>query len=130
MTRWSPAGDHGIAFHNSGLNPVTTLIDNNGVALRTFSFVTMPSKCALDAEKIYCAIPKNIPERAILPDDYLKREIYFEDGVYLIDLTAETITTLFEKDQPIIDAEHLEVYQNKIYFKNRLDNGLYTVNLE
>ena len=130
MVKWSPSGDQGIAFYNSGNNPTTVLIDNNASTLRTFSFVTLPEKCYINTPKIYCAIPKSVPKHATLPDDYLKRALYFEDGIYLIDLETETIVPIFEEENLPIDADHLEVHQNKLYFKNRLDGKLYKIDLE
>lgn len=129
MSEWSQDGSQGMLFYKSGIKDLTTLIDNRGATLRTFAFTTLPSKCYLETSKIYCAVPRVIPPLAILPDDYLKRKIYFEDGIYLIDLAKETLTPLLETLTPI-DAEHLEVYQDTLIFKNRLDDRVYTLRLQ
>src|SRR3989338_3159237 len=125
---WLKNGSVGIKLNNIQRNPVLSAIDKDGNALATFTFVTLPSKCAGELEKIYCAIPKNIPEGAKLPDDYYKKAVYFDDAIYAIDIKADTAELLF--DEKSIDAEHLELFNNTLLFKNRLDEKLYSLKIK
>ena len=128
--QWAKDDRLGIKLnHVNGTNQ-TSLVDSSGAALSTFTFVTLPSKCAISEDKIYCAIPKDVPERTKLPEDYYKRAVYFDDVFYLIDLETGGYSEVpTENPDLVIDADHLEVYNNTLYFKNRLDNKLYSLNL-
>ena len=127
--KWSKDGELGIKFQNINKLPKTSLVDKNGSDLTTLSFITLPSKCLIESNKIYCAVPKNINEGIKLPDDYYKRAIYFDDTVYLIDLSNAGVTELKTGSNLIIDAEHLEISGGKLFFKNRLDDKLYSLAL-
>ena len=126
--KWSDDGKFGLRLKNVNRTPLLGLIDENGQTLAELTFVTLPSKCLIKEKKIYCAVPKNLPERVNLPEDYYKKAVYFEDGFYLIDLNTGGVSTIFIPDSPI-DAEHLELDNNKLLFKNRLDEKLYQLTL-
>ncbi|MBU6141792.1 hypothetical protein KGO95_01565 [Patescibacteria group bacterium] len=130
VTNWSPDGTMGIMLTNTNNAPVTSLIDPNQNQLSQFSFVTMPEKCAFDGTKIYCAIPKNIPTQATLPDDFYKKSVYFDDAIYLIDLSSGGFTQAQTGSANPIDATHLEVQGSALLFINRLDNKLYSLTLQ
>lgn len=95
--------------------------------------VTLPSKCVFNKNKIYCAVPQQIPPTVVLPDDYQKRSFYSKDDIYLINIDTELglIKTklLFASEQQPIDAINLIVSGNKLYFINRHDQRLYKINL-
>ena len=127
--KWYPGGELGIKLHNENRSPVTSLIDMSGADLSRLSFTTLPSKCLVEKEKIYCAIPKIIKEGTLLPDDYFKKSVYFDDKLYEIDLTTGTSKLLLENSDTLIDAEHLELAGGKLLFKNRYDNKLYSLEI-
>lgn len=130
ITHWSQDGSMGIMLTNTNNTPVTSLIDPSQNQLSQFSFVTMPEKCAFDGPKIYCAIPKNIPTQATLPDDFYKKSVYFDDAIYLIDLSSGGFTEVQTGSTAPIDATHLEVQGSSLLFINRLDNKLYALTLQ
>lgn len=129
MINWSKDGALGIKLAIVNNKPLTRLIDGSGSLLNEFTFKTMPEKCAFNTDKIYCAIPKNIPERTILPDDYYKKSVFFDDLIYLIDLSSGGFSEVSTGSTEPIDAEHLEVLDGKLLFKNRLDDKLYSLTL-
>ncbi|MBI3046208.1 MAG: hypothetical protein HYY86_01515 [Candidatus Harrisonbacteria bacterium] len=126
--KWSLDGKFGIRLKSVNRAPLLGLIDENGQTLAELTFVTLPSKCLIREKKIYCAVPKNLPERVNLPEDYYKKAVYFEDNFYLIDLNTGGVSTIFSPDSPI-DAEHLELDGDRLLFKNRLDEKLYQLTL-
>ncbi|NCN52905.1 hypothetical protein GW950_00385 [Candidatus Wolfebacteria bacterium] len=129
MMNWSKTDELGLKLHNEKRTAFTSLVSMDGNTLATFSFVTMPSKCIFDSPRIYCAIPNDIPEGVALPDDYLKRATYFDDGLYLIDISADSATILSNPDDLLIDADHLELFGENLLFKNRIDDRLYSLSL-
>lgn len=130
LVKWSADSELGIKLHNEKRLPVLSLVNQAGQTFTAFNFATLPSKCLIQTNKIYCAVPKNIPEGTLLPDDYFKNAVYFDDAIYSIDLSGTTGVTELQLDQlVVIDAEHLELHNNLIYFKNRLDGKLYSLKL-
>ena len=127
--QWSKNKEFGIKLNNENRSPRTSLIDKNGSTLITFSFVTLPSKCLITEKKIYCAVSKNINEGILLPDDYYKKSVYFDDDFYLINLGDGSVNEMKTDSNLIIDAEHLEISGGKLFFKNRLDDKLYSLEL-
>lgn len=131
VINWSKDDKFGIKLNSINGIYRTSLVDGNANVQSEFTFKTLPSKCLIQEKKIYCAIPKNIPAKTKLPEDYYKKAVYFEDVFYIIDLSTggfSEITT--ENNNLVIDAEHLEIYNKKLFFKNRLDEKLYSLNLE
>ena len=134
MVQWSPMGDRALKFTTTeGRGHKLAIIDNTGAELMTLRFVTMPDKCVMTTSaQMYCAIPRDQESLShmILPDDYLKRNVYFKDGIYQIDLANNGIKTIFEDEDPIIDATDLSVLNDKILFINRYDKKLYSLNIK
>lgn len=127
---WSKDDKFGIKLNSANETPRTSLIDGNGNVLSEFTFKTLPSKCLIQDQKIYCAIPKNIPGNVKLPEDYYKKAVYFEDVFYIINLSTGGFSEIpTENPDLAIDAEHLEVFGGKLFFKNRLDDKLYNIQL-
>ncbi len=129
IINWSEKNELGIRLHIVNNLARIGLIDNSGATLTDFSFLTMPEKCTFQDKKIYCAIPKNIPEGIKLPNDYYKRSVYFDDLIYLVDLSTGAFSEIPTDLQIPIDAEYLKVVNDKLLFKNRLDEKLYSLSL-
>lgn len=134
MVKWSPFGDRGLMFTtNEGREHKLSIIDNNGNRLKDLRFVTMPDKCVMvTASQMYCAIPRDQESltHMTLPDDYLKRSVYFKDGIYQIDIDKDSIRGIFEDENPDIDATDLTVLDNRLLFINRYDRKLYSLDLQ
>lgn len=129
VIRWSEDDSLGLKLTSANQLPRLALIDGNGATLTDLTFLTLPSKCLLLETKIYCAVPKNIKEGLRLPEDYYKKTIYFDDALYLIDLSSGGVSELKTDAAAKIDAEHLELRENALLFKNRLDDKLYRLSL-
>lgn len=130
VIQWSKDSDFGIKLSNKNRKPILNLINKNGDSLITFSFLTLPSKCLIENNKIYCGVPKNIKEGINLPDDYYKKAVYFDDVIYEIDLSTGSSKPIWESSNSPIDTEHLELDGNNLLFKNRLDEKLYSLQLD
>jgi len=129
-TKWFQNNNLGIKLHNIKRMPFTSLVDTSGSVLATFNFVTMPSKCTAELTSLYCAVPNNLKSGINLPDDYLKKALYFSDTIYLIDSAADTATILYNPDTIEIDAEHLELFNGSLLFRNRIDGKIYNLKIE
>ncbi len=133
MINWSATGKLGLEFlsKSKGREGSLNMIDEQGKIKANFDekFLTLPSKCLLSEPKLYCAIPREIPPKTVLPDDYLKKEFYSRDFIYQIDVNQNSLTEIYAKAEPIIDAVRLNLLDNKLLFINRYDNKLYQLEM-
>lgn len=133
MTNWSANGDLGLKFSvDQQRISYLKLINNDGTDRASFDFSTLPDKCAFDSPtKIYCAVPQidNSIQKPVFPDDYLKRAVYFDDFIYKMDIGQNTFETIYADPETILDAFHLSISDNNLFFVNRYDNNLYRLEL-
>lgn len=93
-------------------------------------FLTLPSKCVFfAAEAIFCAVPLEFPNRAVLPDDYLKEKFFTQDSLIKYTIATGNMKTMLDSTLATIDAEHLNIRGKQMLFKNRYDEKLYAVEL-
>lgn len=134
IVQWAPFGDRALEFTTTeGRAHRLSLIDSTGNRLKEMKFITMPNKCVMvTGSQMYCAIPRDQESltHMTLPDDYLKRNVYFKDGIYQIDIDRDSIRGIFEDENPDIDATNLTVVGNKLLFINRYDRKLYSLDLQ
>lgn len=133
MIGWANDGRLGIKFavSDNGRDSRSTLIDAKGVDKANFDFLALPDKCFFPKPKIYCAIPRfhNAIRDPLLPDDYLKRAVYYKDFIYQIDVDANSFEPLYDSVEPAIDARRLDLNGNQLFFINRYDNKIYGLGL-
>ena len=131
MMKWSADGKAGLQFssQSEGREGRLNLINEQGAVQAVLDFITLPDKCFIFQPKIYCAVPESIPAKTVLPDDYLKRAVYFRDVFYQIDITQNSLSEILAGIEPTLDATRLNLVDNKLLFINRYDNGLYQLEL-
>lgn len=136
LIAWAPDGRWGIKF-NTG-----TIIDQSGKELFNLknasfeNFTTIPQKCALINEGIYCAVPIELPliAETTIFDRWLKRILYTLDDFYFIRIDvekklAQARAVFISDEQTPIDAVNLTFRKNKIFFVNRYNQRLYVLTL-
>ncbi len=132
IINWSADGKMGIRFRTTEARvPEISLVNDGGNTVANLDFTTLPDKCFVSQSKIYCAIPQmhNSVQEPLLPDDYLKRAVYFRDFIYSIDMITNSFGAVFGGQEPAIDATHLGLVNNSLIFMNRYDNKLYGLSL-
>lgn len=132
IINWADDGKSGIkSVSLNKKSPEMSLIDDKGAMKASLDFKTTPDKCLTKQTKIYCAIPQghNALVDPSLPDDYLKRAVYFRDSIYVIDMVSNSYNQVFDGNEPVIDATHLSLVGNALLFINRYDNRLYKLEL-
>ncbi len=131
IIKWSINGKTGLEFsvQSAGEKSSLNLIDDQGLAKGNLNFITFPDKCFIAEPKIYCAIPEGLPVNSVLPDDYLKRAIYFKDSIYQIDTSQNSMVGILNITDPALDAVNLTLAGSKLLFINRYDNNLYSLEL-
>ncbi|MBN2197761.1 hypothetical protein JW698_00980 [Candidatus Wolfebacteria bacterium] len=131
ITKWAQNGEIGLRFSSrlKGREAFLNLINIDGQIRANISFLTLPQKCFIADPKIYCAIPNSIPSKTVLPDDYFKKAFYSIDSFYQIDVNENSLLEIFTETDPAIDAINLNLVGDKLYFINRYDNGIYSLEL-
>lgn len=80
---------------------------------------------------LYCAIPRNVEvlKAAALPDSYLRKELFTEDEFYRVNLSDGKTDVVPLENTVSLDAINLKVFNNALFFINRLDEKLYSASL-
>ena len=128
---WSKDSSYGLRFVSAKPEGKLNLIDSSGAIKANINFLTLPEKCWVSLVNLYCAVfysytSKSLP---ILPDDYLKKAVYFEDKIYSIDLNKNSFEQLNIYPQSSIDAVNLSVLGKNILFINRYDKKIYQLGI-
>ena len=81
---------------------------------------------------LYCAIPNDTQTLAAstLPDDYAKKVIFTADDFYKIGLADGSLTQVFSGASQMLDATDLQVFNQNLFFINRIDQKLYAISLK
>lgn len=127
MVNWSADSELGLKFSNRLRENELKLIDPDGRVLKNAPFLTLPPKCFLEERFVYCAVPREIPAGTILPDDYLKRQVYFDDRIISWDTESGEVKTIFDDSNLVLDIEGPTKTENKLFFINRYDRKLYSI---
>jgi len=137
-TLWSPLGDK-LLFsetNNQGKNLKLKIADLTESTIQELDFVTLPEKCAWsqDNRTIFCAVPKDISNSIILPDDYYKKLISFADDFWTINLDTQEAIRIFipeNEGTTTYDAKELLLSPSEDYllFINKRDDRLYSLEL-
>ncbi len=134
--KWSPKADK-ILYSTTderGRNPQINLADGKGANFKDLKMSGIVDKCVWgnDDRTIYCALPQEISDYAVWPDDYYKGLMVLADDFYKINLeTNEKIKIIGSTDQISIDAQELFLSpkEDYLFFINRIDGLLYSLKL-
>lgn len=132
IINWAKDASFGLKFFsNQKGEGKLKLIDKEGITKADLNFSVMPEKCIVMINKIYCAAPydRTTIKDPFLPDDYLKKAVYFSDFIYEINIDGNSLKTIFNETEPVLDAFNLSLFDNKILFINKYDNKVYSLNL-
>lgn len=133
---WSPDGQKIIyqTTDQQGKNLKLFLAQADGSNSLELSFVTLVEKCVFsgDSQALFCAVPQNISQSAVWPDDYFAGRLSLKDDIYKINLVTFQKTKIIESsDSSSYDARELKLSpdQNYLFFINVKNGLLYSVNL-
>ena len=141
---WS-ASDSALIFSAKSTNAGGQLVFQNATgAQKILSFMTLPSKCAFGtpvaasdtanpSALIYCAVPSDQSTFSIarLPDEYDQKVYFTNDDFYRIDADTGLLDKIFSAStiNQTIDATHIKIFNNILFFINRYDQKIYALAL-
>ena len=135
-TLWSPQANK-ILFSETdhqGKNLKLKIADLGQSTINQLDIITLPEKCvwSTDNQTVFCAIPENIPQLTVLPDDYHKNLTSFSDHFWKINISTGQKTKIFEnKGEQIYDAKNLLLspLEDYLIFINQTDGLLYSIEI-
>lgn len=135
---WSPDGSLALVSHSNqegGSKIQLAIIDSQGENYKNLGLPTLVSKCAWskDSQTVFCALPGNLPQNVVMPNDYDKGLFHTTDTFWKINIQTgekERLVDLEEISQEF-DAEDLFINTNEsqLFFTNRKDGLLYRIAL-
>ncbi len=80
---------------------------------------------------LICAVPRDRQslDNAQLPDAYQKKDLFTSDGFFEINVDSGAVKTVFNDPTKNFDAADLKIFDQKLFFLNRFDNKVYSINL-
>ena len=135
--KWSIEGNKLLysKTNSNGKDIVILIANRNGSDQKTTKVSTLAEKCvwSQDPRIIFCAVPKNINDARILPDDFYKGTFLADDNFWKINIeTGEKIKILEDWDMPeTYDAVDLFLSPQESYllFINKVNGLLYSIEL-
>ena len=110
-------------------------MNSQGGQLQSLMFPTFASKCvwSQDSKNLYCALPGDISDSAVLPNDWQESKISTTDTFWKIDIATSKKDRLVdpEKIQGSFDAFNpfLSPDEKTLFFTNKSDGKLYKLSL-
>jgi Tol biopolymer transport system component len=132
MPSWSPDGTRVLisSTDKSGSNLKLAVYDDRGKELFQTTLQTLPEKCVWASSKeIYCAVPHDISQNNVWPDDYLRGEINSSDRLVVLDLERKEVSEVF--NQGDFDMANLALTKTKdwIFWVDRKDDSLWSLKI-
>lgn len=131
---WSPNGQWGAVSYTDqrgGDKTDLAIMSPQGGQFQSLGFPSFTSKCvwSTDSKFIYCAMPGNIPESAVLPNDWQEGKIQTADTFWKIEtatgkkerlIDAQNISGSFDVLNPFLGKD-----EKTLFFINKADGKLY-----
>ena len=135
--KWSTKGDKLLYSKTSpkGESIGIFVADSNGTNEKATGISTFAEKCiwSQDVRYIFCAIPKNIKDARVSPDDFYKGTFVGDDEFYKINVTTgEKINILGDENLTMsYDANDLFLspQEDYLFFVNKGNGLLYSIEL-
>lgn len=134
IAKWSPKGDKVLfsATNSQGKNPRLHVGDEKGANFKNLNLAGLADKCvwSKDDKTIFCALPQEISQNAVWPDDYYKGLLVLRDDIYKIDLETEQKTKILGSSDAIsydVQEPFLSPKEDYLFFVNRGNGLLYSL---
>ena len=135
--KWSSDGQKILysKTNSNGKNIEIFTVSRTGSNEKSAKVATLAEKCvwSQDPRIIYCAVPKNIGDAEVLPDDFYKGTFAANDEFWKIDVETGEKTRILGDDEmdEIYDAVDLFLSpeESYLFFVNKVNGLLYSIKL-
>lgn len=127
-----------IIYSTASTDRISTgLFNTKDGSIQEVLFKTLAEKCVWSKKftnEVYCAVPTEIPNGFLYPDDWYKGKVSFVDQIWHLDAnTGEVhmIANPLDLANAIVDATNLSLdpKENFLYFVNKRDLTLWSLDL-
>lgn len=134
---WSPNGKMSALSYTDQKGGHTTdlaIMNSSGGELKTLAFPSFVSKCAWsgDSRFLFCALPGNIPDSAVLPNDWQESKISTGDTFWKVEAANGRKERLVDPEKIGGSYDVLSPFLSKdeksLFFVNKADGKLYKLN--
>ncbi len=135
---WNSSGTHTLISHSDiriGSKMQLATINYNGGEYKSLNIPTFVSKCvwSKNQKTIYYALPGNIPQSAILPNEYDEGKFTTTDTFWKVNLENGEKTRLVEPENIPGKFDATKLFLNSdesvLFFVNKIDGKLYRMEL-
>jgi len=118
-----------------GKNLKLFISSSDGAGAKELPAATLVEKCvwSLDSQNIFCAVPQNLSQNAVWPDNYSAGGVSVKDDFYLIDAaTNKKIKIAGSDNQQSFDATELTLspLEDYLFFIDRVARFVYGLKLK
>lgn len=133
---WSPTGNWVLVSHSDkkgGFKMALGVMNSNGGEYKDLGIPTFASKCAWskDGKTVYYALPGDIPDNSVLPNDYNTGKFHTTDTFWKVDVATGKKTRLVDTGdiKKSFDASQmfLNSSESLLFFVNKTDGKLYKI---
>ncbi|MFA5926097.1 MAG: hypothetical protein WC831_04135 [Parcubacteria group bacterium] len=135
---WSPDGKMAaVSFtdQKGGHKIDLAIMNAQGGQFQSFNFYTFASKCAWssDSKYLFCALPGNIPESSILPNDWISGKVSTADTFWKIEASTGKKERLVDPEK--IGGSYDALYpflsedEKTLFFISKSDGKLYKLTI-
>lgn len=134
---WDNSGSHVLISQvdaKGGTKIQLGVMNYKGEEYKNLGLPTFVSKCvwSKDNKTIFCALPGNIPDNSILPNDYKTGKFSTADTFWKIDITTGEKSRLVEtSEMPTMPLDASGLFLNAdeslFFFVNKIDKKLYKI---
>jgi hypothetical protein len=120
----------------SGQNITIFAADRTGSNQKSINISTLVEKCtwSQDPRLIFCAIPKNIEDAGMLPDDFYKGTFLADDEFWKINIETGEKTKALEDNQILETYDATDLFlspqEDYLFFVNKVNGLLYSIELD
>lgn len=130
---WSPDGSRAIvsSTNGAGNDPHYVVLTSSGLKSPSTAGLLLMEKCVwANSHVMYCAIPREIPADAVLPDSYLRGEWTTRDRLVRLDLDGKQASYVL--NDSTFDMTNLLITKNEdyLFFINKPDGTLWRLKLK
>ena len=135
--KWSPDGQRMIyqATEEKGKNLKLYAAYSDGSQQKELPLKTLAEKCvwSLDSQTLFCAVPVQLSEHAVWPDDYNLGRVAISDDFYIINASSLQKTKIAGSGTTqSFNAQNLILSPNGdyLFFLNKKDGLIYNIKLD
>jgi Tol biopolymer transport system component len=135
---WSPDGKSAAVSstdQKGGHKINLALMNSDGGQFQSLPFPTFVKKCvwSADSKYLFCAMPGNIPDSAILPNDWQESKIQTADTFWKFEIATGKKDRLVEADKINGSFDALNPFlsqdEKTFFFTNKTDGKLYKIGM-